>query len=68
MTRPSQRREIAGKVVARHNVSIPLDSDPWTSGGQDLTLPGLRSQRDWGFGLCFLHLFNLKGHPWNHMA
>ncbi len=21
-----------------------------------------------GFGLCFLHLRNVKGHPWNHMA
>ncbi|MBZ0129585.1 MAG: hypothetical protein K8F59_10750 [Rhodobacteraceae bacterium] len=20
------------------------------------------------FGLCFLHLRNVKGHPWNHMA
>jgi putative transposase len=19
-----------------------------------------------GVGLCFLHLYNLKGHPWNH--
>lgn len=24
------------------------------------------SQRNWGFGLCFLHLRNMKGHPWNH--
>lgn len=20
----------------------------------------------WGFGLCFLHLRNVKGHVWNH--
>ena len=20
----------------------------------------------WGFGLCFLHLRNVKGFPWNH--
>ena len=24
------------------------------------------SQRNWGFGLCFLYLRNVKGHPWNH--
>lgn len=24
------------------------------------------NQRNWGFGLCFLHLRNVKGHPWNH--
>ena len=24
------------------------------------------NQRNWGFGLCFLHLRNVKGHLWNH--
>jgi len=24
------------------------------------------NQRNWGFGLCFLHLRNVKGCPWNH--
>jgi putative transposase len=24
------------------------------------------NQRNWGFGLCFLHLRNVKGHRWNH--
>ena len=24
------------------------------------------SQRNWGFGLCFLYLRNVKGYPWNH--
>ncbi len=23
-------------------------------------------QRNWGFGLCFLYLRNVKGYPWNH--
>lgn len=23
-------------------------------------------QRNWGFGLCFLYLRNVKGHRWNH--
>ena len=32
-------------------------------------LTGLTDARKtWGFGLCFLHLRNVKGHPWNHMA
>lgn len=30
-------------------------------------LTGLTGARKtWGFGLCFLHLRNVKGHPWNH--
>ena len=30
-------------------------------------LVGLNDARKtWGFGLCFLHLRNVKGHPWNH--
>ncbi|SEM88338.1 putative transposase [Nitrosomonas marina] len=24
------------------------------------------NQRNWGFGLCFLYLPNVKGFPWNH--
>lgn len=24
------------------------------------------NQCNWGFGLCFLHLRNVKGYPWNH--
>ena len=24
------------------------------------------TQRNWGFGLCFLHLRNVRGFPWNH--
>ena len=24
------------------------------------------NQKNWGFGLCFLHLRNVKGHAWNH--
>ena len=30
-------------------------------------LTGLTDARKtWGFGLCFLHLRNVKGYPWNH--
>ena len=24
------------------------------------------NQRNWGFGLCFLYLRNVKGYGWNH--
>ena len=24
------------------------------------------NQRNWGFGLCFLYLRNVKGYRWNH--
>jgi putative transposase len=30
-------------------------------------LTGLsKAKKAWGFGLCFLYLRNVKGHPWNH--
>lgn len=25
-----------------------------------------QDERNWGFGLCFLYLRNVKGYPWNH--
>ena len=42
-------------------------------GGMDASLIGQMKaiedenrRKTWGFGLCFLHLRNVKGHPWNH--
>ena len=32
----------------------------------DLLLGLTQAHRTWGFGLCFLYLRNVKGHPWNH--
>jgi putative transposase len=32
----------------------------------DLLLDVSQSQRNWGFGLCFLYLRNVKGYGWNH--
>lgn len=32
----------------------------------DLLIAVTRVHRTWGFGLCFLYLRNVKGHPWNH--
>ena len=32
----------------------------------DLLIGLTQVHRTWGFGLCFLYLRNVKGHPWNH--
>jgi putative transposase len=32
----------------------------------DLLLGLTQAHKTWGFGLCFLHLRNVKGHWWNH--
>ena len=32
----------------------------------DLLLCLTHNQRNWGFGLCFLYLRNVKGCRWNH--
>ena len=32
----------------------------------ELLLGLTQAQRNWGFGLCFLYLRNVKGHGWNH--
>ncbi len=78
MTRPSQRREMAEKAVARHQVSIALAcrafgvsetcyrySPKLKDENEEIAdlLVGLTDARKtWGFGLCFLHLRNVKGH------
>jgi putative transposase len=32
----------------------------------DLLVGLTQARRSWGFGLCFLHLRNVRGHTWNH--
>ena len=32
----------------------------------DLLVGLTDARKTWGFGLCLLHLRNVKGHPWNH--
>jgi len=79
VTRPAQRRELAEKAVATKGVSIALAcrafgvsetcfryspqrddemiADP---------LVGLTNvHKTWRFGLCHLHLWNVKGDVWN---
>lgn len=82
MIRPALRRGLAENAVARHGVSIalacrafgvsetcyrysPLLSDE-NEQIADLLVGLTEARKTWGFGLCFLHLRNVKGHPWNH--
>ena len=43
----------------------PLLSDD-TEQIADLLVGLTDARKTWGFGLCFLHLRNVKGHSWNH--
>ena len=82
MIRPALRRGLAEKAVARHGVSValacrtfgvsetcyrysPLLSDE-NEEIADLLVGLTAARKTWGFGLCFLHLRNVQGHPWNH--
>ncbi|TBD81058.1 IS3 family transposase [Rhizobium ruizarguesonis] len=82
LTRPSQRREMAGKAVALHGVSIALACRTFEVSETcyrysaklndeneqiaDLLIGLTRAKKTWGFGLCFLYLRNIRGHRWNH--
>ena len=82
MTRPAQRRELAEKAVATKGVSIALacrtfgvsetcfryspKRDDENEMIADLLVGLTNVHKTWGFGLCFLHLRNVKGHVWNH--
>lgn len=82
MVRPSQRREMAkeavrsGRTSIRHacatfNVSetcyryeaLHCDENAQIA---DWLLRLTTSYRNWGFGLCYLYLRNVKGLGWNH--
>ena len=73
---------MAGKAVAQKGVSVALacrtfgvsetcyrychklgDENEQIA---DLLIGLTQAHRTWGFGLCFLYLRNVKGHPWNH--
>lgn len=82
MVRPSCRREMAQQAVARYNVTIRhacklfkisetcyryeavLSAENEEIAEQLVRLT--HNQRNWGFGLCFLYLRNVKGRAWNH--
>ena len=82
MVRPSQRKEMARQAVSQRGLSIRLACAAFSiseSGYRyqpklsdenaeiaDWLIRLTHNQRNWGFGLCFLYLRNVKGYPWNH--
>lgn len=82
MVKPSLRREMAHKAVAAARCSIRQASEVFSVSEfcyryraklssenaeiADLLVRLTHNQRNWGFGLCFLYLRNVKGYPWNH--
>ncbi len=79
---PSGRRKLAKKAVHERHISIRLSCklfsisetcyryerklDDENTLIADWLLRVTQSQRNWGFGLCFLYLRNVKGFGWNH--
>ncbi|MFT4248710.1 MAG: IS3 family transposase [Pseudomonas sp.] len=82
MVRPSQRREMAraavehGRTNIRHacltfEVSESCYRYQARASEENTCIANwlvrlTTTYRDWGFGLCFLHLRNVKGFGWNH--
>ena len=82
MVRPSQRCEMAKKAVTERSISIRFAcavfqiSETCYRYKRKLSAENIRiadwlirltdNQRNWGFGLCFLFLRNVKGFRWNH--
>ena len=82
MVRPSERRVIARKAVTLKRTSIRLACcafgisqtcyryesklQPENEIIADWLMRLTQNQVNWGFGLCFLYLRNLKGYLWNH--
>ncbi|MGY0561816.1 IS3 family transposase [Luteimonas sp. A277] len=82
MVRPSQRREMArtavegGRTSIRHacqtfEVSQTCYRYQAQASGENAQIADwlvrlTTAYRDWGFGLCFLYLRNVKGFGWNH--
>ncbi len=82
MVAPWQRRDMAKQAVTQREISIRLACDiygisetcyRYRSGLStenriiaDWLLRLTHNQRNWGFGLCFVYLRNVKGFVWNH--
>jgi putative transposase len=82
VVRPSQRKEMAKHLVEEQSVSVrfacetfgisetcyryePKLSDE-NAEIADWLVRLTHNWKDWGFGLCFLFLRNVKGYKWNH--
>lgn len=82
MVRPSQRREGAIQAVQSKGISVRLACQAFRISETcyryqpklshenaeivDWLIRLTHNQRNWGFGLCFLYLRNVKGFGWNH--
>lgn len=82
MVAPWQRRDMAKQVVKQKRISIRLACEIYDISETcyryqtrlnadnriiaDWLLRLTHNQRNWGFGLCFLYLRNVKGFFWNH--
>ena len=82
MVRPSHRREMAKQAVAGKEVSIRFaceifhvsqtcyryeaKRDAENEKIADWLIRLTDNKRNWGFGLCYLYLRNVKGYGWNH--
>ncbi len=76
------RREMAATAVTQRGVSVALACRTFCVSETcyryrpklnqeneriaDLLVGLTQARRNWGFGLCFLYLRNVKGHGWNH--
>jgi len=82
VVKASERKVLAHEVVSKNKMSIALACrtfmisetcyryTPKLSDENEkiaaLLLDLSQCQRNWGFGLCFLYLRNVKGYTWNH--
>ena len=82
MVRPSHACEMARRVVTEHGISVQLACQIFmvsetcyryeakkNAENEQITNWLLRltdNHRNWGFGLCYLYLRNVKGFKWNH--
>lgn len=82
MVRPSRRREMAKEVVKDRQVAIRMACTMFSISETcyryeakhdvenvqiaDWLVRLTTNQRNWGFGLCYLYLRNVKGYHWNH--
>ena len=80
--RPSFRREMAQQAVAVRGVSIALACRAFAISQrcyryaplladenemiEDWLIALTKARKNWGFGLCYLYLRNVKGFGWNH--
>ncbi|GAA4877755.1 hypothetical protein GCM10023333_08750 [Ferrimonas pelagia] len=82
MVKPFERRELAQQSVAIHGISIRFACRAFSVSEccyryqpklrdenteiSDWLIKLTEGENDWGFGLCFDYLRNVKGKPWNH--